>query len=54
MVEAVQQVSTLIIQAIQGVFTDNEIGSFWITLVLSVLIPAVLLLPYYGSLFARL
>ena len=38
MVEAVQQVSTLIIQAIQGVFTDNEIGSFWITLVVVLVI----------------
>lgn len=38
MVDAIQKVSTLIAQAIQGVFAENEIGSFWITLVVVLII----------------
>lgn len=33
MVDAVNKVSTLLTQAINGVFVENEIGSFWLTLV---------------------
>lgn len=38
MVEAITQVSTLISQAIKGVFVNNEIGSFWITLVVVLIV----------------
>lgn len=38
MVEAITQVSTLITQAIKGVFVDDEIGAFWLTLVVVLII----------------
>lgn len=38
MVEAIEKVSTLISEAIQGVFVENEIGSFWFSLVVVLII----------------
>lgn len=38
MVEAVTHVSALISQAIKGVFVDDEIGSFWLTLVVVLIV----------------
>ena len=38
MVEAITQVSTLISQAIQGVFIDDQIGAFWLTLVVVLIV----------------
>lgn len=38
MVEGIKQVATLISQAIKGIFVENEIGSFWITLVVVLII----------------
>lgn len=38
MVDAITQVSTLISQAIKGVFVDDEIGSFWLALVVVLIV----------------
>lgn len=38
MVDAVTQISTLISQAIKGVFINDEIGAFWLTLVVVLII----------------
>lgn len=38
MVDAITQVSTLISQAIEGVFVEDEIGSFWLAIVVVLII----------------
>lgn len=43
MVDAVNKVSTLLTQAIKGVFVTNEIGSFWLTLVFILIVIIFLL-----------
>lgn len=38
MVEGVSKVAELISQAITGVFVENEIGAFWLTLVIVIIV----------------